>query len=137
MNNEQWRARDIHLVQYIRIKNRKSKSSYSQMVYKCSNHKFIIIKTQFPNEIRFPILNHFIFLLLDFRLAKEVAGNGRSPLLQDPLYGSRPQPYSKYYTAWISLFFFFLLSFTNTPTISHTKTLIFVEPSLRIKYVHS
>lgn len=26
---------------------------------------------------------------------KEI-GNGRSPLLQDPLYGSRPQPYSKY-----------------------------------------
>lgn len=28
--------------------------------------------------------------------AKEMSGNGRSPLLQDPLYGSRPQPYSKY-----------------------------------------
>lgn len=27
--------------------------------------------------------------------AKEISGNGRSPLLQDPLYGSRPQPYSK------------------------------------------
>lgn len=36
------------------------------------------------------IINLFIFA------AKEVSGNGRSPLLQDPLYGSRPQPYSKY-----------------------------------------
>ncbi|XP_055694096.1 heterogeneous nuclear ribonucleoprotein L isoform X1 [Lutzomyia longipalpis] len=31
----------------------------------------------------------------DFTLTVKEVGNGRSPLLQDPLYGSRPQPYTK------------------------------------------
>jgi len=36
-----------------------------------------------------------LFAICSYLISVKEIGNGRSPLLQEPLYGTRPQPYSE------------------------------------------